>query len=595
MKTSRRKFIGHLTSGITTTALAFNGSHLFSMPKMLVQNVSTGKLPHDLYPKLPTIPYGAVYFRKTNPPAKDWERDYKQASDDGINSFRHWFMWSAIEIAPGVYDWEDYDRQLDLASNHGISTIIGIILDLAPQWAFEKYPEARVGVVENSKAQKRLKIDPGDKAHSFYTGASAVSGWPGLCFDNEKVRDHGEAFLEALVKRYRDHPGMAGYDVWNELNHNGDFGACHCEASAKEFRKWLRNRYGSLEKLNKSWYSYSFSDWEELQIPMTIAPYPDSIDWALFRIDNAMRLFDRRVEIIKKFDTKNPVTTHAIPLGALEDVGPETYPLFQVGSKIDIYGYTGGSNHEETSRLRWKHWAKMDLTRSAANGKPFWAAEMPGGTSWNMSGAALDKGRTVNPSDIHLYSLTHFAGGARGIYSPRWRPLQDGIHAGSFAFYAMDGSSTDRSAAAGEMANWANNEDNIHLWEANPVKGDIGILVVPESQIHNYVSEGNADFYFKSITGAYQGFLFNNIQVDFVDINTLETDLQVLYLPYPTMLHESTVRKLKDWVNMGGILISEACPAYFGDREKLAQANLIMACLKSLVRKRHMSSLHLIC
>src|ERR1051325_7196731 len=64
---------------------------------------------------LPKFPYGAVYFRKSNPPREDWERDYRTAAEDGMNLFRHWFLWSAIEVAPGIYDWEEYDRQVDLA------------------------------------------------------------------------------------------------------------------------------------------------------------------------------------------------------------------------------------------------------------------------------------------------------------------------------------------------------------------------------------------------------------------------------------------------------------------------------------------------
>ena len=65
---------------------------------------------------LPKFPYGAVYFRKTNPPKPDWDRDYGTASEDGMNIFRHWFLWNAVEIEPGVYDWSDYDGQLDLAA-----------------------------------------------------------------------------------------------------------------------------------------------------------------------------------------------------------------------------------------------------------------------------------------------------------------------------------------------------------------------------------------------------------------------------------------------------------------------------------------------
>jgi beta-galactosidase len=64
----------------------------------------------------PVFPYGAVYFRKSNPPEQDWARDHQTAARIGMNTFRHWFMWSAIEVAPGKYDWRDYDRMMDLAS-----------------------------------------------------------------------------------------------------------------------------------------------------------------------------------------------------------------------------------------------------------------------------------------------------------------------------------------------------------------------------------------------------------------------------------------------------------------------------------------------
>jgi hydroxymethylpyrimidine/phosphomethylpyrimidine kinase len=46
----------------------------------------------------PVFPYGAVYFRKSNPPEQDWARDHKTAAQIGMNTFRHWFMWSSIEV-----------------------------------------------------------------------------------------------------------------------------------------------------------------------------------------------------------------------------------------------------------------------------------------------------------------------------------------------------------------------------------------------------------------------------------------------------------------------------------------------------------------
>lgn len=65
-------------------------------------------------PADPVFPYGAVYFRKSNPPEADWARDHQNAAKLGMNVFRHWFLWSAIEVAPGQFDWRDYDRMMDL-------------------------------------------------------------------------------------------------------------------------------------------------------------------------------------------------------------------------------------------------------------------------------------------------------------------------------------------------------------------------------------------------------------------------------------------------------------------------------------------------
>ncbi len=103
-----------------------------------------------------------------------------------MNTFRHWFMWSAIEVAPGKYDWRDYDRMMDLAAQNGIKVVIAELITAAPEWMFHKYPQARYlasdGTVENSTIG----------------GSSATGGFPGLCLDNPEVKAAAEKFLVAL-------------------------------------------------------------------------------------------------------------------------------------------------------------------------------------------------------------------------------------------------------------------------------------------------------------------------------------------------------------------------------------------------------------
>ena len=141
---------------------------------------------------LPAFAYGAVYFRKSIPPREDWERDYRTAAEDGLNLFRLWFLWSAIEVAPGVYDWEGYDRQLDLAAEHGLKTIIAEMIPAAPEWAFRAFAHARFGTRDSQRVHSRVP-----SGTLGVGGSSATGGFPGLCLDNDDWRAGAERFLTA--------------------------------------------------------------------------------------------------------------------------------------------------------------------------------------------------------------------------------------------------------------------------------------------------------------------------------------------------------------------------------------------------------------
>ena len=213
---------------------------------------------------LPSFPYGAVYFRKSNPPREDWARDYRTAVEDGMNTFRHWFLWSAIEVAPGKFDWDDYDRQLDLAADNGIKTIVAEFVSAAPEWAFRKYAHARY--------ERR----DGRKVESGMSGSCVTGGFPGLCLDNDDFQELAENFLCRLAERYRDHPGLGGYDIWNEANVGEDL--CYCPGTAEKFRQWLLERYGDLKTLGEAWFRHSFAEWEDIEPPRQLGPYPHVMD-----------------------------------------------------------------------------------------------------------------------------------------------------------------------------------------------------------------------------------------------------------------------------------------------------------------------------
>ena len=503
------------------------------------------------------FPYGAVYFRKSNPPEQDWERDHKTASRIGMNIFRHWFMWSAIEVAPGKYDWRDYDRMMDLAAQNGIKVVIAELITAAPEWMFDKYPQARFLGSDGSIVQSSI------------SGSSATGGFPGLCLDNEDVRKPAEKFLTALIEHYKNHPALLGYDLWNENTYDGGSPQrmyCYCDATQEKFRAWLQAKYPSLDALGRAWYRYSYEKWPNVHPPRNFSGYAESLDWLEFRIDNAFRLLNWRTTLVRRLDPKHKIIAHGVA-GTLESLPSAATNEWRSASEVDIWGFTWVASRKGSEP--WKHFKAVDLVRAGARGKPFWHAEAQAGPLWmqpQVIRRPREDGRITEPEDVRLWNLISCAGGATGILYPRWRPLLDGPLFGAFGGFGMDGSVTPRAEMAGRMAQWAN--AHLEIWQARPVKGEIGIVFVPESELFNYVQQGDTSFYAQSARGAYQAFFDSNIQADWVALDDIQ-EYKAIYLPYPLMLKEATARKLSEYVERGGCLISEGLPAYFGDRGRV--------------------------
>ena len=503
------------------------------------------------------FPYGAVYFRKSNPPEQDWARDHATAARLGMNTFRHWFMWEAIEVAPGKYDWSDYDRMMDLAAKNGIKVVIAEFVTSAPEWVFDKYPHAR------------FKGSDDSVIYSGVSGSSATGGFPGLCLDNEDVKALAEKFLVALVERYKNHPATLGYDVWNENTYGG--GApqrmyCYCEATQRKYRDWLRGRYGTLDALGKVWHRYSYADWNNVHPPRNFAGYPESLDWLDFRVDDAFRLMKWRTDLVRKLDHKNKVVAHGVA-GTLESLPSSMHNEWRSAELVDTWGLTWIAARKGNEL--WKQFHALDLVRGGSRGKPFWHAEAQAGPLWmqpQVINRKREDGRIPDEKDVRLWNLIDCAGGATGILYPRWRPLLDGPLFGAFGAFGMDGSVTPRAEMTGQVARWANAHPEI--WRSRPVKGDIGLVFAPESEMFNYVQQGSTSQYAQSIRGAYQAFFDNNIQADFVHIDNIQ-EYPVIYLPYPVMLKSGSAKKLMEYVRGGGALVSEGLPGYFGDHGKV--------------------------
>jgi beta-galactosidase len=513
--------------------------------------------------KLPQIPFGAVYFRKSNPPREDWERDYQTAGEDGLNVFRHWFMWSAIERKPGVYDWEEFDRQLDLAAENGIKTIIAELTHTVPDWAFRKFAHARQLRADGRALTSNMGVSAATGGFSNNGGGAGA-----LTMNCPEVKEAAGNFLKAMVTRYKGHPGLLGYDVWNEVNYSAEVD--YSAYMKADFRLWLQAKYGDLETLAQAWYRYSYAEWDDIEPPHEVAPYPENLDWLDFKRDNYYGQMQWRIDTIRAIDQDCLIAAHGVA-GAIPNMASNGSDDWLAASKVELYGMTWIPARKGDQP--WRNFYGADLTRAASRGKPWWHAERQGGPLWmqpQVLGRDKEDGRVATPEDIRLWTLTSLAAGATGVLNLRWRPLLDGPLFGAFGSYGMDGSRTPRSDMASDLAKWANAPAQKPLFEARPVRGDIGILVIPEAQAWDYLLNYKhcPETYQQAMWGAYRGFFDNGIQADWVHIDDIAS-YDAIYAPYPIMLTSAHARILADWVAAGGKLISEATPGYFGDRGKV--------------------------
>lgn len=497
--------------------------------------------------QLEFFPYGAQYYRTPNPPESDWERDLGEMKRRGMSIVKLWAMWNYMHPAEGEFDYGQLDSLFDICEDLELKVLVQVILENAPYWLVQKYPDAR------------YIASDGQKIWPISRPNTPGGGWPGLCLDNVVVREKAAGFVSGLADRYRGHPALFGYDAWNEVwfelhGYIGPQNYCYCDGTIAAFRAWLANRYGDIGGLSAAW-SRRYTDWEQVLPPRHWGGYPDWLDWIKFRIENQGTLLSWRVERIREADPECTVVSHGLPMtvGGMATLLTDDW---RNAERVDVYGLSSfplwfGWDDVETFRT-------YDMVRCSSRGKRFWAAEMQAGPS----GEGLVHSASPHPKDIRLWNWMALAAGATGVLYWQWRPELLGPESPGFGLTNLDGSPCDRTAVASEFAAFTSSRTD--LFDYRPVKGEIAIAVLPESQMFTYISDRKAEKYVQAVRGAHRAFAEVGYQVDFAKVDDLD-GYRLVYLPFPLEIESETARKLRDYVENGGILISEACPALFGD------------------------------
>ena len=244
---------------------------------------------------------GVQYYRAPFPEEKYWKSDFARIKDSGLNTVQLWVLWAWVESKPGHFCFDDYDRLVELADKNDLGVILSTIAEIQPYWIHREVPGSEM--IDNM----------GIKVVSSNRGECHFGLTPGGCTDHPGVWERMQVFLRKVTEQYRGAKNLRGWDAWNELrwNVNADSLVCFCDYTINAFHRWLEQKYGSLDELNKIWKRRYGSFEEILPGKLPDRPYTEMMAFEHFITWRANQHGKKRYDLIKSLDPDKPVTVHA--------------------------------------------------------------------------------------------------------------------------------------------------------------------------------------------------------------------------------------------------------------------------------------------
>ena len=503
--------------------------------------------------------YGAQYHRPPNPPRNQHGFHLPRIKNElGFNVVKFRLQWNWIERKRGELYLDEVEEMFALTDELGLGVIAEINLETAPYWLEEEHPEARY---VNARGDA-MELGPYDATQS--------GGYPGLCFHHESVRVEAARFLRILINAIKHHPSLLAYDCWNEPHlepawqtnywgDNGDKLYCYCEASVKRFREWLEEKYTDIEVLNEKW-TRAYNSFSQLTPPRRHGNYADWLDWMRFWFDELADFLRLRYEIIKESDPTRQVLSHS---GAVPPFLPRATAFihnWKLAKEVDAWG-TSFAPKAPDWRLADMS-GVLDATRSAAGEKPWWVAEMSGGCLYSRG--FIHKMPYTRPKDVRAWNWISAVSGAKGICYWCYLTETTGPEAGGFGLIPLNGELSERAIEAGRQAKLLN--DVLPVLRDYKPKTEVAVLYDPDNSSLLFAMENTDELYSRSFSGYTRAIFECDVLAKYVTYDTIdELSEKVLIVPMCLTINEQVVKKIRSFVERGGVLICDAKMGLFDE------------------------------
>lgn len=464
-----------------------------------------------------------------------WLRDAERMKAAGFNTVRMgefaWHLWEPYE---GKFDFDLFDRAIEILGKTGINTILCTPTATPPRWMTLNYPEI-------------LRVDRNGRQASHGSRQHGDTTSPVL-------RHHSRRITRALAEHYKDNPYVIGWQTDNELNTT--VSESYSDSTALAFRNYLRHKYADISALNFAWggnfWATAYDNFDQVVLPIPMAPSflsPGHVqDYHRF-LAQATADFQRdQVEIIKDVNNKWFVFHN---LGNLADIDFRG----QFGQDLDFIGFdiypmlydemrrTGG--HGVTQALQ------LDICRSHSGN--FIVPEQASGFGSQPAFSTM----TPEPGEMRRMAMSSVARGADGLMFFRWRPAHYGAEIYWMGLIDHDDEPRRRYHEACQFASDINLIKNELL--GTSVAFDIGIAGADfdNQEAHKTYPMGLPSPQ-DDATLFYRHCYESGISCGFIHPEDDLSRLKVLYVPHWLMWQPKWTEKVTTFVENGGTLLVSA-------------------------------------
>ena len=459
-----------------------------------------------------------------------WEADISHMARLGVHVVRIGeFAWSVMEPQEGVFDFGWMDDAISLIARYGMRVILGTPTNSAPLWLYHNYPDT----VQWERCGQPTQL--GIRGHR--------------CITSPTFRRYAGRIVEQMAKRYAGRPEIYAWQLDNELGSNH----CTCPSCMESYRGFLREKYGTLENLNKAWgsdvWSGVVSDWDQItavrnpQCPNNWYNPASVLDHERFAAASLTDYIRFQCDIIRKYDPKAVITTNSCFGADLPDFHQEFEPL-----DVAAYdNYPPIAVPEDPGALYSNAFA-LDFIRSFKQ-KNFWILEQLGGPT----GCWAPIAPAMTPGMLEGYALQAVAHGADLLCFFRWRSAVSGAEMFCHGLLDHDNRPNRRLR---ELEALCKRLQALPRLDQTTPRSQVAMLYSADQEFalkNSAQSDGFA--YWTQMRLMHEGCMNLGVNLDILPEGHSLDGYQVVLVPTHFITDPKVVRQLEDFAASGGTVV----------------------------------------